>query len=99
MDQSDGQIGLVYYRKQPVADPLKTAYEIALAACRLLTNVQFRTDEFLVFSNDRLLAPNTAEARAQLAPVIQRAFPNATVTLAAQCVDPRERLAFHAVNP
>jgi hypothetical protein len=100
MDQADGRLGLVYYRKQPVAEPLQTAFETAQAAGRLLeaepklNGIQFRSDEFLVFSNDRLLAPNAPEARRQLEPVIQRAFAGATVTLAPQSIDPRERLAF-----
>jgi hypothetical protein len=100
LDQQDGRLGLVYYRKQPVTDSLKTVVECARQACRRLeadarlNGIKFRSDEFLVFSNDRLLAPNTAEARPQFAPVIQRAFPNATVTLAGQSADPRERLAF-----
>ena len=28
MDETTGQLGLVYYRKQPVADPLKAAFEV-----------------------------------------------------------------------
>jgi hypothetical protein len=100
MDQADGRLGLVYYRKQPVADPLKTAFETAQAACRLLeaepklNGLKFCANEFQVFSNDRLLAPNTAETRQQLEPVIKRAFAGATVTLAPQSADSRERLAF-----
>ena len=100
IDQADGRFGLVYYRKQPVADPLRTAFESAQTACRLLeaeprlNGIEFCADEFLVFSNDRLLAPNTTEARQRLEPVIQRAFAGATVTLASQSADPRERLAF-----
>jgi hypothetical protein len=100
MDQAEGRLGLVYYRKQPVADSLKTAFETAQAAARLLesestlSGIKFRTNEFLVFSNDRLLAPNTAEARAQLEPAIKRTFAGATVALAPRATDPRERLAF-----
>jgi hypothetical protein len=100
LDQADGRLGLVYYRKQPVAEPLKTAFVTAQTACRLLeaepklNGIKFRADEFLVFSNDRLLAPNAPEARRQLEPVIQRAFAGATVTPAPRSADPRERLAF-----
>jgi len=100
MDQAEGRLGLVYCRKQPVADALKVVFETAQAACRLLetdaklNGIKFRTDEFLVFSNDRLLAPNTIDTRAQLQSAIKRAFGNVTVTLAAQSADPRERLAF-----
>ena len=100
MDEANGRLGLVYCRKQSVANPLKTAFEAAQAACRSLeaepklNGVKFPTGEFLVFSNDRLLAPNTAGARQQLEPVIKHAFAGATVTLAPQSADPRERLAF-----
>ncbi len=100
MDEADGRLGLVYCRKQPVADPLKTTFETAQAACCLLeaepklNGIRFRADEFLLFSNDRLLAPNTTEARAQLEPAIKRALAKATVTLAPQSADSRERLAF-----
>ena len=100
MDQAEGRLGLVYYRKQPVAgDSLKIAFEAARSAVRLLegestlNGIKFRTDEFLVFSNDRLLAPNTAEARAELELAIKQAFPGATVSLAPRAADPRERLA------
>ena len=100
MDGADGRLGLAYYRKQPVADALRTVVEAAQAAGRLLeaepglNGLKFRTDEFLVFSNDRLLAPNSPAARKQLEPVIKRAFANTTVTHAPQSADPRERLAF-----
>jgi hypothetical protein len=100
MDETDGWLGLVYYRKQPGTDSLKTAFDSAAGACHLLeadpklNGVKFRMDQFEVFSNDRLLAPNTADARKQLETVIQRAFTRATVTLAPQSADPRERLAF-----
>ena len=96
LDESDGRPGLVYYRKQPVADPLRTCVDSARAACRLLeaSGMTFREDEFLVFGNDRLLAPNTPEGRAALEPLVRQAFPDAKVTLAPQASDPRERLAY-----
>ena len=100
MDETTGQLGLVSTANEPVADPLKAAFEAARTACRLLESepklkgIKLHTNEFLVFSNDRLLAPNTAEARQQFEPVIKRAFGKAAVTLAPQSADPRERLAF-----
>jgi hypothetical protein len=101
LDQAEGRLGLVYYRKQPVAgDSLKIAFEAARNAVRLLegeptlNGIRFRANEFLVFSNDRLLAPNTAEARAELEPAIRHTFPGASVSLAPRAADPRERLAF-----
>jgi len=105
MDEADGRLGLAYYRKQPVSDPLQTAFGAAQAACRFLEaepglgGIKFRTDEFMVFSNDRLLAPNTTETRRRLEPAIKRAFADATVTLAAPSTDPRERLAFVVCFP
>jgi hypothetical protein len=99
-DETSGRLGLVYYRKQPVSDALKVAYESADVASQLLeaepklNGLKFHRDEFMVFSNDRLLAPNTAESRARLEPVIKRAFDNVSVTIAPQSADPRERLAF-----
>ena len=100
MDETDGRLGLVYYRKQPGTDSLKTAFDSAATACRLLeaepklNGIKFRTDEFEVFSNDRLAAPNTAEGRAQLETAIKRAFGKVAVAVAPQSADPRERLAF-----
>lgn len=100
LDQADGRLGLVYYRKQPVADPLRVVFHAAQSAARLLegepklNGIRFRSDEFQVFSNDRLLAPNSAEGRTQLEPVIKDAFEKATVALAPQAADLRERLAF-----
>ena len=100
MDQAEGHLGLVYYRKQPVVDGLRAAFETAQAAARLLeeeptlNGVKFRADEFLVFSNDRLVAPNTTEARTELESAIKSAFAGATVALAPRATDPRERLAF-----
>jgi hypothetical protein len=101
LDQAEGRLGLVYYRKQPVAgDSLKITFESARSAARLLegeptlNGIRFRTNEFLVFSNDRLLAPNTAEARVELETAIRNTFPGATISLALRAADPRERLAF-----
>jgi len=100
MDQAEGRLGLVYYRKQPVADGFTTVFATAQAAARLLEEeptlhaIKFRTDEFLVFSNDRLLAPNTPEVQKQIKDFLQSAFDSATVTVAPHAIDPRERLAF-----
>ena len=96
LDTSDGRPGLVYVRKQPAADPLAVCMESARAACGLLeaAGIAFRDDEFLVFSNDRLLAPNTSEGKALLETMVRQAFPGAGVAPAPQSSDPRERLAF-----
>lgn len=100
MDQGDGQLGLVYYRKQPVPDSLKTVVETAQTACRLLEaeptlrGIKFKSDEFLIFSNDRLLAPNTPSARSECETLIKEALGDMAVSLAPQAADTRERLAF-----
>ena len=60
--------------------------------------ITFKTDEMLVIANDRLLAPNTPEARAQFEPLVRQAFgPQAVLTH--DSPDPRERLAVRVVNP
>ena len=100
LDQAEGRLELVYYRKQPVADGLGSSFQAAQAAARLLeeeptlNEIRFRNDEFLVFGNDRLLAPNTAESRREFELALKRAFDGATVSLAPRATDPRERLAF-----
>jgi len=91
---------LVYYRKEPVAESLRVVFRCAQTAARvleqepMLNQIKFRQDEFLVFSNDRLLAPNTAESRSELEVALKNAFPGATVALSSRAADPRERLAF-----
>ena len=74
LDRMDGQLGLTYSRKQPLGDAisfsdrLTQAIGAALAACARLEDdpklggkLKFRTSEFALFINDRLLAPNTDE--------------------------------------
>ena len=102
MDQDGGRLGLYYYRKQPLQGGLETnlknVFQTALQACKLLESepelngIKFRTDEVLVVTNDRLLAPNDAATRARLEPVIAKALGKAK--LAPRSADPRERLAF-----
>ena len=79
IDGSGGRTGLSYTRKQPaggsLADRLSGAARALLAAgLRLEQDPEampdgrfaFRGDEIAVAANDRLLAPNTAEAAAAL---------------------------------
>ena len=104
MDEADSRLGLFYYRKQPLEGGLdanlKSVLQTALEASKLLesepklSGIKFDKQEILIVTNDRLLAPNAAATRAQLEPLVKRAFGNATVTPASQCADPRERLAF-----
>jgi hypothetical protein len=74
LDNSGGRLGVRYNRKAPLEgtnhDRLVQATQAALAACQRLEmepglggTVQFNGRELEVFINDRLLAPNTSEAR------------------------------------
>ena len=102
MDQEGGRLGLLYYRKRPLEGGLeanlKSVLQTALQASKVLESepglngIKFETDEVLVVTNDRLLAPNDATARAKIEPVIARALGKARP--APQAADPRERLAF-----
>jgi hypothetical protein len=79
LDRMDGQVGLTYSRKQPLAgstnfaERLKQAVITAVEACQRLENapqlggkLQFRTNEFALFINDRLLAPNDDQTFARV---------------------------------
>ncbi len=79
IDNTDGELGLLYDRKQPLdgapSEQLRTAFLGALKACRRLESdlsigdrVTFRGDEVLIVLNDRLHAPNTEETLADLMP-------------------------------
>ena len=105
MDETGGRLGLLYLRKQPLggdlAGRLARAAEIALEACRelerapeLAGRLKFRTDEILVFANDRLVAPNTEETwktfEPELGEFLSRLFPGAELELERER-DPKER--------
>ena len=79
IDNTDGELGLLYDRKQPLdgalSDQLRTIFLRALNASRRLEEdpsigdlVSFRGDETLLVLNDRLHAPNTEETLAALTP-------------------------------
>jgi len=78
-DRTDGRLGLLYTRKLPLdgaetfADRLRQVLTAALKSAALLERepalagrMAFRTNEFLIRINDRLLAPNTAETFASI---------------------------------
>jgi len=78
-DRGDGRLGLLYSRKLPVdgadtfVERLRHVLTSALKCAALLERepslsgrVTFRTNEFLIRINDRLLAPNTAETFAAM---------------------------------
>ena len=107
MDAEEGRLGLVYYRKQHApgdgAAQLRATVQTAREACRLLAGdarlkrLTFREDEFRVIVNDRLRAPNTADTRSVLEPVVARVFaeefPGRNVTIVSATTDARERFA------
>lgn len=84
MDEADGRLGLLYFRKQPTADGdlagrLRTIFRAALHACTLIENdstlggrVRFRTDEVVFRVHDRLLAPNTPQTFESVGPELAR---------------------------
>ncbi len=85
LDWSEDRPGLFHYRKHPNGDPsqlpLKAIFETTLRSCLLLEReeafagtLQFKTDEFLVVFNDRLLAPNTEEGARLLRPHVGSFF-------------------------
>lgn len=102
MDREGGRLGLFYYRKQPLQDGLeanlKSVLKIAQQACALLeaelalNGIKFRSNEVLVVTNDRLLAPNDPATRTKLEPIVAKTLGKAR--LAPQANDPREPLAF-----
>jgi hypothetical protein len=80
IDMADARTGLLYYRKQPGGDAVKTA----LHACSLLESepafggrIRFRKDEVEVVANDRLLAPNEDSTLAKLEPALASALKSA----------------------
>jgi hypothetical protein len=80
IDMAGGQNGLLYHRKQPGGDVVKTA----LQACSLLESepsfggrVRFRKDELEIIANDRLVAPNDEATLARLEPTLSAALRSA----------------------
>lgn len=106
MDAAEGPLGLLYSRKQPMAGTLaerveKAARLLLEAAARLEQEpelkgrLKFRSGEALFVANDRLLAPNTDGAFAEVKPPLEAAgrklFPDGRVHR--RVGDPRARLA------
>jgi hypothetical protein len=103
IDISDGQPGLVYYRKIPMSlspiDYLRAILRSALQACRLLekdARMRFNLNEFAVFANDRLNAPNAdqtlTELQKVLSPALKHVFEGAEFKFVRTSLDPKERL-------
>jgi len=102
MDMADGRMGLLYYRKVP-GEGLAAIFKTALQACSLLEaepllkgSLHFRTDEFQIVANDRLLAPNTEEIFRELLPELtanlKRVLPESKLTLTRSSLNPKDRL-------
>src|SRR5207245_5735366 len=80
IDMTDDRMGLLYYRKQPV-ETLTEIIKPAVEVCRLLENdprlldrLRFHTDEVLLVTNDRLLAPNNDETFSTFEPQLSSAL-------------------------
>jgi len=106
IDMTDDRMGLLYYRKQPV-ETLTEIIKPAVEGCRLLENdprlrdrLGFHTDEVLVVTNDRLLAPNNDETFSTFEPQLSSALNQVlgkTFKLSRISDDPKERLTIRAV--
>ena len=107
LDLGEGRPGLVYYRKQPMEGAaesyLRTCLETLLKACRLLLqtdrfgeSLEFETNEILVFSNDRLRAPNRKNTRVlfeQAASELLHGIAEESGSFSYPEADPRDRFA------
>lgn len=84
-DRQDNRLGLLYFRKQPIAGAdtfprrLAAVFRAALEAAAKLEEevtlrgkLKFRTDEFSFRIHDRLLAPNDPATFEQLRPELQK---------------------------
>ena len=85
LDMDGGKPGLLYYRKQPLNGAVTRGFMPILAAalegCRQLEvepGIRFRTDDFIVVSNDRLNAPNDAGTLAKFEPLLREAVQRLT---------------------
>lgn len=86
LDHSDGQAGLLYVRKRPIAaaatleQRLLQVINTALAAAaklsqepELVGRLVFKTSEIGITCNDRLAAPNRAESFERIRPAVESA--------------------------
>lgn len=81
LDSTGNRLGLLYNRKAPVSgtapERLAQAVRSALLACRRLeteNHLKFSGREVQLLINDRLVAPNTEETFAALAPELRTLF-------------------------
>jgi len=79
LDNRAGELGVLYNRRRPLSGNdrarLEQAYDTALIAAKLLEKevpgLRFREQDFEVFVNDRMLAPNTDETDESVRPVVE----------------------------
>lgn len=113
MDETEGRLGLLYNRKQPLPgsnqEKLLRAFRSALGYCRrietepaLQGRVKFSGSEALFLINDRLLAPNSEETfqavRPELAALAGVLYQGAGCSLERDA-DPRKRFSVHIRTP
>ena len=113
LDLGAGRMGLAYNRKTAAAgtltDRLRNIAGTVLDACSRLEaepslagRLRFRTDEMLLFANDRLRAPNGAQTLAAFQPPLRQLlrglYGDADCALSPEC-DARERFAVHVKAP
>jgi hypothetical protein len=108
IDMGEGRMGLLYYRKVP-GDGLPSLLKTTLQACRLLESepelkgrLRFRTDEFQVVANDRLLAPNNEQTFKELSPALIPAlkvvFPEGKIGITRSSINPKDRLTIRVLT-
>ena len=107
IDYVDGRMGLLVHYKRPAEETLEKRIEAAIKfafnACTLLeeegefkARLKFSRTDFRFLASDRLHAPNSDEAYAQVAPILEAATKSASggdAALTRVNDDPDERLA------
>lgn len=108
IDILDGRLGLTWYRKRPsglsLKDTLTDGARRLVALCVALEaepefcgRLKFRADTITLFSNDRLLAPNTVSTEEEWRPVLhalgQAMWGTTDVQLERLANDARERFS------
>lgn len=113
LDATEGPLGLLYTRKAPLAggaaERIGAALGILLDAAGTLETepefqgkLQFRTNEILFLSNDRLALPNSDEAFRSLRPVLEdllRPPYGGKLEIVRDAADPRRRLTLRITSP
>ena len=109
-DMADGKLGLAYFRKQPAGTGIEAHLDAALKSARQAAEMleqdpafegrlQFRKDELLVISNDRLLAPNDAATFTTMKPSLAKVF-GGNANLVHASTNPKDRLTVRVLgNP